>query len=237
LCLWALAACSDVTLASGLSERDAKDLGAELNRRGVAVTQRADGAGYVLQVSESAVPLAWQAARTQCAQLQPQPTAAPALFSTRETELRAEEKHLEARIGSAIEALPNVHSAAVLITLGRPENKLTELRAPPAASAPRAVVSLVCEGHGSCPVAEQLHALLSAAVPGLTSSNIRVLQETQRELDPACAELGHVGPLTVTRESLPTLKLWFAASLVVHMLGSLALLLVVQRRRRAALKG
>jgi hypothetical protein len=82
-----------------------------------------------------------------------------------------------------------------------------------------------------CPSAEQLQPLLGAAIPGLSSSNIRVLQ-TPARVEPACADLGHIGPLTVTRASLPNLKLWFAASLVLHMVGSLALLLVVQRKRR-----
>ncbi|HTU63703.1 MAG TPA: hypothetical protein VMF89_34805, partial [Polyangiales bacterium] len=68
----------------------------------------------------------------------------------------------------------------------------------------------------------------------LTPSNTRVLQELKAPAAKPCAELGHVGPLTVTRATLPTLKLWFALSLIVHMFGSIALLLLVQRRRRSA---
>jgi type III secretory pathway lipoprotein EscJ len=231
----AFCACSDVTLARGLSERDARDLGAELNRRGVAATQHSDGASdrYAIQVSESAVAQAWEAVRAQCSRAQSLPPAASALLTTREAELRAEEQRLEARLSAAIEDLPHVHSAAVLITLPRQDNNLSELRrATPTAA--RAVVSLVCKGGAACPSAEHVRGLLSAALPALSSNNIRVLQETQAPTEEPCAELGHVGPLTVTRASLPTLKLWFAASLIVHMLGSLALLLVVQRNRRSA---
>lgn len=224
-----------MTLAHGLSDREAKDLSTELNRRGIAVTQSADGASdrYAIEVAQSAVPLAWDAARSQCAEKQPPPPAAAALLSTREAELRAEEHRLEAGVRTAIEALPHVHSAAVLITLARSESKLNELLKPPPGAAARAVISLVCAKRG-CPGAAQLTPLLSAAVPGLSSGNIRILQQTQAEPAQSCAQLGHVGPLTVTRESLPTLKLWFGVSLIVHMLGSVALLLVVQRKRRAA---
>ena len=224
-----------MTLAHGLSDREAKDLSIALNRRGVAVTQSADGASdrYAIQVAQSAVPLAWDAARTQCSAKQTPPAAAAALLSTREAELRAEEHRLETSVRGAIEALPHVQSAAVMITLARTESKLSELLKPPPSAAARAVVSLVCAKPG-CPGAAQLAPLLSAAVPGLSAGNIRILQQTQTEPVESCAELGHVGPLTVTRESLPTLKLWFGVSLIVHMLGSVALLLVVQRRRRAA---
>lgn len=223
-----------MTLARGLSERDAKELSAELNRHGVAATQSVDGASYAIAVSESAVAQAWDAARSQCARSQSQPPAATALLTTREAELRAAEQRLEVRLAAAIEALPHVLSAAVLITLGRPDQQLSELRRVPSSTAPRAVVSLVCDAREACPGAERLQALLNAAVPGLTSSNIRVLQEVKAQAQRPCAELGHVGPLTVTRTSMPTLKLWFAASLVVHMLGSLALLLLVQRKRRSS---
>jgi type III secretory pathway lipoprotein EscJ len=223
-----------VTLAHGLSEREAQDLSAALNRRGVAVTQDRDGASdrYTIQVAQSAVALAWDAVHAQCSDQHTPPSAAAALLSTREAELRAQEHHLEANISRAIEALPHVHSAAVLITLARSDPKLTDLLRPPPSAAARAVVSLVCAEHRGCPQVNQLQALLSAAVPGLTNANIRILQQTQAQPEPACAKLGNVGPLTVTRASLPTLKLWLAASLVVHMLGSIALLLLVQKRRR-----
>jgi len=235
----ALCACSDVTLARGLSEREAKDLSAELNRRGVASTQRADGASdrYAIQVTQSAVAEAWEAVRAECSRAHSPPPAAAALLSTREAELRAEEQRLEAQLGSAIEALPRVHSAAVLITLARRDNNLSDLRRAPTGNASRAVVSLVCEARGGCPSSEHVRGLISAAVPGLPSSSIRILQELKAHTDQACAELGHVGPLTVTRASLPTLKLWFAASLIVHMLGSVALLAMVQRKRRCAKPG
>ena len=224
-----------MTLARGLSEREARDLGAELNRRGVAATQRSDGASgrYAIQISESAVPQAWEAVRAQCTRAHAPPPAAAALLSTREAELRAEEQRLEARVAAAIEALPHVESAAVLITLARQDNNLSDLRRAPTGSAPRAVVSLVCDARGACPSADHLRALLSAAVPRLLANNIKILQELSATTEEPCAELGHVGPLTVTRKTLPTLKLWFAASLIVHMLGSLALLLMVQRKRRA----
>lgn len=222
-----------MTLARGLSERQAKDLSAELNRRGVAATQRPDGESdrYAIQVSESAVAQAWEAAQTQCSRTQSQPPAAAALLSTREAELRAEEQRLQAQLAAAIEQLPHVHSAAVLISLARPDHQLTDLRHT-TTSAPRAVVSLVCETRGACPSEAHLHALLSATLPDLTADNIRILRERRAAPEQPCAELGHIGPLTVTRASLPTLKLWFGASLIVHMLGSLALLAFVQRNRR-----
>ena len=233
-----IGACSDVMLARGLSEREARDLGAELNRRGVAATQRPDeGANdrYVIQVAESAVAQAWDAVHDQQARTHSPPPAAAALLSTREAELRAEEQRLESRISGAIEALPHVHSAAVLITLARTDNDLSDLRRTASSTAPRAVVSLVCDARSACPSTEHIRGLLSAAVPGLTPRNTRVLQELKAQTDKSCAELGHVGPLTVTRATLPTLKLWFAGSLIVHMLGSLALLLLlVQRTRRPA---
>ncbi|HET8939144.1 MAG TPA: hypothetical protein VFN67_37120 [Polyangiales bacterium] len=223
-----------MTLAHGLSEREAKDLSTELNRRGVAVTKSSDGESdrYAIQVAQSAVPLAWDAARTQCSNKQQPPAAATALLATREAELRAQEHRLEASVQKALEALPHVQSAAVLITLARADSKLSDLLKPPPSAAARALVSLVCAKPG-CPAAPQLTPLLTAAVPGLSSGNIRVLTQTRAEPPESCAELGHVGPLTVTRESLPTLKLWFGVSLIVHMLGSVALLLLVQRRRRA----
>jgi type III secretory pathway lipoprotein EscJ len=234
-------ACSDVTLARGLSEREAKDLGAELNRRGVAATQRSDDDGasdhFAIQVAESAVAQAWDAVRDQCSRTQAPPPAAAALLTTREAELRAEEQRLEARISGAIEALPHVHSAAVLITLARSDGSLNDLRRATASTAPRAVVSLVCDARKACPAADHIRGLLSAAVPGLSASNTRILQELKQATEKPCAELGHVGPLTVTRATLPTLKLWFAASLIMHMFGSLALLLLVQRRRRTAKHG
>lgn len=224
-----------MTLAHGLSEREAKDLSVQLNRRGVAVTQSTDGASdrFALQVAQSAVPQAWDAVHAQCSADRPPPAAAMALLSTREAELRAEEQRLEASVSRAIEALPHVHSAAVLITLARADSKLNDLLKPAANHGPRAVVSLVCAQRGGCPNTAQVTALLTAAVPGLTGAGTRILQQTQNEPAPSCAELGHVGPLTVTRESLPTLKLWFGVSLIVHMFGSLALLLLVQRKRRA----
>ena len=223
-----------MTLARGLSEREAKDLSSELNRRGVAATQHSDGARdrYAIKVSESAVAQAWDAVRAQRARAHAPPPAAAALLTTREAELRAEEQRLEARLGLAIEALPHVHSAAVLVTLARPDNNLSDLRRASPGSAARAVVSLVCDARNACPGADHIRALLSATLPGLAASNIRILQDVKAQTEKPCAELGHVGPLTVTRASLPTLKLWFAASLIVHMLGSLALLVLVQKRRR-----
>jgi type III secretory pathway lipoprotein EscJ len=234
--LLALCACSDVTLAHGLSEREAKDISAQLNRRGVAATQTAEPGSdrFSIQVAQSAVPQAWDALGKRLSASQSQPAAATALLSTREAELRAEEQRLEQRLSQAIEALPNVHSAAVLLTLPRTENKLSDMQRAPAASAARAVVSLVCAASGACPNSQRLHPLLSAVVPSLTANNLRVLQQDEATDEQACSELAHIGPLTVTRASLPTLKLWLAVSLIVHMLGSLALLSAVQRKRQQA---
>ena len=219
-----------MTLARGLSERDARDLGAELNRRGVAATRRAEGAYYAIQVSESAVADAWGAVHGERSQAATQPAASAPLLTTREAELRAEESRLDARLGAAIARLPHVRSATVLTTLPRPDASLSDLRASPASGSPRVLVALSCDGRGACPTQAQLHTLLVAALPDLPRDHLRLVQQIETDAEAPCAELGHVGPLTVTRTSLPTLKLWFAASLVVHMLGSLALLLMVRRR-------
>jgi type III secretory pathway lipoprotein EscJ len=226
------AACNDVTLARGLSDRDATELSAELNRRGIAVTQHEDGENdrYALRVAESAVPAAWEAHTPQCRA--EQAPASSALLAMREVALREREHDLEARLQAAIHQLPNVRSATVLITLARPDTQLADLLHPTTVAAPRALVSLVCGRAGACQSQEQLQPLLMAAIPGLNAKNIRVLTQIENVPEVACAELGHIGPLTVTRASLPTLKLWFAASLVLHMLGALALLFLAQRKRR-----
>ena len=196
------------------------------------MTQSSDGDRYAVTIAESAVPAAWEAHTPQCRSADAEQPASTALLATRAAELREREHDLEARLSAAIHKLPNVRSATVLLTLARSDRRLDDLLHPAPSSPPRVLVSLVCSAKAVCPNADQLLPLLSAAVPGIAASHVRVLTQLDSEAEPDCAELAHIGPLTVTRASLPMLKIWLAASLVLHMLGSVALVMLVQRKRR-----
>lgn len=225
-----------MTLARGLSEADAQEISAELNRRGVAVSRRPEGTSgrYTLQISQSAVPLAWQALderRRAPAAPSAQRSASP-LVPTREAERRAREHAASAQLSHALEGLPGVHSAQVVLALPRAQNQLDDLLEPASAPPAQALVSLSHDAAATPPSEASVRALVKAVAPGISDAAIRVDTQARAATPVVCAELSQLGPLTVTSASVHTLKLWIVISLGVHMLCSLALLFMLQRRRR-----
>jgi hypothetical protein len=106
-----------------------------------------------------------------------------------------------------------------------------DLTIPTRPAAPSAGV-LLLRASDAAGVAEPVRALMIAAVPGLTPQAVAVIETVKAHPGVRCAQLARVGPVGVTRASVPTLKVWFGVSLAVHMLLASALLFVLTRKRR-----
>lgn len=229
----------DVTIARGLSQHEAKAIGAALNQRGIAVNTTSDPSSessFRLAIADNAVAQAVEALREHDApatQTEATSEAVMPLIPTRTAERRAREAELARQLERALERMPGISRATVQLSLGaeasslrvlgRPAEARNELATPPSAS-----VALV---HTQAALDLQpIRSWLAASVPGLTPARIAILEQQQPAPDATCAELSHIGDVTVTTASLTTLKLWLCTSLGVHILCALALLFVLHRR-------
>ncbi|MET0390380.1 MAG: hypothetical protein ABW321_30690 [Polyangiales bacterium] len=223
-----------MAIARGLSRGEAQHLSAVLNRHGVASSVVADGVsehGFQLEIAESAVAGAIEALRELPAET-PGPAAcepSPALLPTPQAERALREHTLNARLQTALERAPGVERATVRVSLPAPESALDDLLEPTEA-APSVSVTVV-RAPGETLDVTPLRALVAAAVPGVTAAGVELLEQASVVHDTPCAALSHVGPVTVTADSLGTLKRWLAASLLLHALCGLALLALLRRQR------
>jgi type III secretory pathway lipoprotein EscJ len=210
-----LCAACDVTIAHGLSDAEARALSATLNREGIAVSSERQGYGeprYQLAITPSAVPRAVAALRAADLPAPPE-----------------RERALQKRVSEALSQLPGVRRAAVQISLTSATPSLSELLGT-AGTPPRATLTLVRDARTPLDAA-QARQLAASLVPDLEPERVELHEQSESALERPCAELSHLGEVTVTSATLATLKLWLAGSLIVHMATAVALLVLLQRRR------
>jgi len=230
-----LCAGCDVTLARGLSEAEARGLSAALNREGIAVSTEREGYAepqFEVSVTPSAVPRAVAALRA----VAPAHTSAERdlpLLPTRSAEREAHERALQKRVSDALLELPGVRRAAVQVHLADSASGLLELLRPGQAAAATASIAVVRDARSPLDL-DHVRQLVARMVPGLSTDAVQLSDQPEAGGCGPCAELSHVGEVTVTSTSMGTLKLWLGASLLAHMLSAIALLFVLQRRRTRA---
>ena len=227
-----------MTLLRGLTAQQAQELSGQLERQGVAVSLARDATSdrlYQLDVADSSVARAVEALRPTSASLAAPPHGVPPrpLIPTPEEERRVHETALVMRITTALEQLPEVQHASVEVALPRPSQALNDLLHAPAPTPANVQVTLVIVP-GQASIAERVSTLVPTWVPELAGSAITV-NETEAAPLADCVGLSHIGPLTVTSTSLPTLRGWLSASLLLHMLTAVALLTLLRRRRNRSL--
>jgi len=229
----ALCAC-DVTIARDLPRAEADVWKEALNRRGIAVSVSPSLAGepdhVELSIADTAVARAVQVLRERSipkAEAEEQPLA---LIPTRQAQQKARARALSTQIARTLEQKPGVVRADVSVQLPVPDESLGDLLQ--AKAAPSALVSIV-RAPDAVLDEPQLQALVELAVPGLERSKIMWTEHIADRPSASCTELSHVGALTVTHESMSTLKLWFSVSLCVHMLMAAAVLYILHRRYKA----
>ena len=224
-----------MTLARGLSDAEARALSATLNREGIAVSTEREGyadAHFEVTVTPSAVPRAVAALRAA------QPAATPAehdlpLLPTRSAERESRERALQKRLGEALLTLPGVRRASVQVHLGDSSSELLELLRPGRPAAATASIALVHDAEHPLDH-EHVRQLAARLVPGLAADAVQLSDQPEAGGCGPCAELSHLGEVTVTSTSMSTLKLWLGASLLAHMLTAITLLILLQRRRARA---
>lgn len=104
---------------------------------------------------------------------------------------------------------------------------------------PKATASVLVEHRGATPplAPESIQRLVAGGAPGLTPNDVAIVftSRSARPATPARADLAHVGPITVARSSVLTLKGALAA-LVVLVLGFAAATLALYTRLAKALR-
>jgi len=224
----------DVTLVRGLTSHEAEELSSRLQSQGVAVNLTQDATSerlYQLDVADGAVAHAVEVLGPTSAQKAPTRSAARPLIPTPDAERREHEALLIARITEALQKFPGIRHASVELALPSPSVALSDLLHAPVHTPPSVQVTLVLSP-GQASLAGQVSTLVPTWVPELAGAAINV-NETEAGPLTDCAALSHIGPLTVTSASLPTLRGWLTASLLLHMLTALALLALLRRRSRA----
>jgi type III secretory pathway lipoprotein EscJ len=184
---------------------------------------------FEVTVTPSAVPRAVAALRA----VGPEHTAAERelpLIPTPNAEREAQERALQRRLIEALQDLPGVRHATVQIHLGDGSSGLSELLNPRQAAAATASIALVRAARSPLDL-DHVRQLAAHLVPGLVPSAVALSDRPEAVGCGPCAELSHLGEVTVTSTSMGTLKLWLGASLLAHMLSAIALLIVLQRRR------
>jgi type III secretory pathway lipoprotein EscJ len=228
-----LGAC-DVTIALDLPRAEAELWKEALNRRGIAVSVLPSSGGepdhVELSIADTAVARAVQVLRERTIPKAEAEEPALALIPTRQAQQKARERAISTQIARALEQKPGVVRADVSVQLSPPEESLGGLLQ--AKSAPSALV-LIVRAPDAALDEQQLQALVELSVPGLERSKIVWSEHIADRPNTNCAELSHVGALTVTSASASTLKRWFGASLCVHMLMAAALLYVLHRKDKA----
>jgi len=235
LALLACAAC-DVTIATGLSDAEARELSAALNREGIAVTTEREGytePRYQLSIAPGAVPRAVTALRAGPAAMRDAAEPAMPLLPTRSAERAADARARAQQLTRALEQLPGVRKAAVQVQLQEGAPGLRDLLRPSAGASASAHIALVRAADARLD-ADHVRALAASLVPGLAPSAVQLNEQPEAVGCAPCAELSHLGDVTLTRASLGTLKLWLGASLLAHMLTASTLLVLLHRRRSRA---
>lgn len=225
-----------MTVARGLSAHEAQAMSARLNQSGIAVTKAADGAHrdlFQLEIADHAVASAVEV-------LSPRPEAllaAPAqqeplpLVPTQAAEERAREAALDARLRALIRGLPGVVDAAVQTSSSTPRSTLEDLERAAPRPELRANVQLIREAEAPA-LSERVRELLANETAGLPAAAIHVAERTLPKDTTGCATLVHLGPITLTIDSLSTLRMWLIGSALVHMASAIALLVIVRRSQQ-----
>lgn len=224
-----IAGCN-ITLVSELAAPDAEALRSELNRQGIAITTVETAHGYELEVAESSVARAVAALRRSKPLTTPDAAAhADALVSTRSSEQRLQAEAVRAELERVIGKLSGVHSCSVQLDMPPRDQHLDDLLHPAPEPAPKVTVTVVRAADRS--LDQNAVRQLVARTHGFAHAEVQVIEQAGEAACVPCAELAHVGALTVTASSVVTLKQWLGASLLVHMLGALTLLVMMRRRR------
>jgi type III secretory pathway lipoprotein EscJ len=239
-----LSAACDVTFARHLSQHEADELRTQLNRRGIAANLATDSDGMRLELAETSVAPAVAALCSQAAQTSQNAAtsltvssasrAETALLPTRAAESRVRAERIERHVKERIEQLPGVERASVLVTLPPSPNRLHDLLETAVSARPSVAISLVRSATSPATLAAQVRAAVTSALPETPSSHLEltVHEQVAQNAGEVCTPLAHIGAITVTSDSIVTLKAWLAGSLVLHMLGAGVLLLMLQRRQR-----
>ena len=190
-------------------------------------------AHFQVAVTPSAVPRAVAALRAAAPTQSPAPKRELPLVPTRSQERASEELALQERLQRALLELPGVRHAAVQVHLGEATTSLSELLHP--GQPPAATASIALTRDARSPLdREHVRQLALRSVPGLSANALQLSDQAEAGSCTPCAELSHLGEVTLTSTSLSTLKLWLGASLLAHMLSAIALLILLQRRRARA---
>ena len=216
----ALASC-DVALLRGLSPDEAQSISAELQQRGVVVRVVPDTASRMrLELNEASVPDAVSAltrGSSAAARCEPPESAAGGGWVETPAEERARTAtRLSRELSHSLALLPGVADARVHVTLAAGMRSVPETLARPAAS-----VLLVRSN--DAPLGTGPEELVAGAVPGLTPSQVRIV-ETTRPQAPPRPKLARLGPIVVAQSSLGTLRTWLGVALLVQIVLALAVL-------------
>jgi type III secretory pathway lipoprotein EscJ len=211
----------------------------DLNRHGIAANIAVDADGARLDLADTSVARAVAALCPRAARSLETPHASTetALLPTHAAESQARAQRIEQHLKQRIEQLPGVQTASVLVALPPTQNRLRDLLEPAESARPSVTVSLLRSkgAAASATLAGQVRTAALNAMPDTPSNHVEVTVHEQVAPDACepCAALAHIGAVTVTDDSIVTLKVWLASSLVLHMLGASALLLLALQRRRA----
>lgn len=224
-----------MTLVRGLSREQANDALLTLDRSGVvghiAQDDHASNADSRLRididdsaVADGVAALTASHSRALCP-ADKDPAPASRWIETPGEERARHAERIGERLERSLTRLPGVVEAHVHLTLPFGMGSLAENQTPPAAAV------LLVRDAGAPSLGNAAIELVAGAVPGLSPTAVRVVETPLQPSAAPTPGFSRIGPVVVTRDSANTLKVWLAASLVLHILLAAALLRPLVRRR------
>ncbi|MDW8362927.1 MAG: secretion protein [Myxococcales bacterium] len=245
-CSWmlGLVAGCEAAVATGLSETEADEIVVALDRVGIAASKERTGTGdearFEVRTAQADVPGALVALRA---------VSLPRVRETSLTELFGggglvptpveERARLAAALGGelarSLESVDGVLDARVHVALPEPQPLRAPGQEPPR---PRASVLVRHRADARPPDEASVRALVAGAVDGLRPEDVSVVAVAAAVRAPAPeAGLVRMGPVAVSRGSLPAFRALAAAALGTNLLLAGALVFVLVRRRRSRSAG
>ncbi len=225
-------------VAAGLEEADANRGVVALARAGVDAEKAADPAAegrfkIVVGRDEATVAISVLAAE-EIPRHKAAASAPAGIVPSPEADRAARIASVAAQIEQSLGSIDGVHDARVHLDVPNTDPLAVALNTAPE-KAPHATASVLIRHRSANPPiqAEEVRKLVSGAISGLTPDSVAVVMvQVPQTMVAGDRELAHLGPIAVTRGSLPTLRAVLALALVlVAVLGASLLALAVRVRR------
>jgi type III secretion protein J len=232
-----LSACQ-VTLESRLSEEQANEVVVALNSASISANKVSEGGAernpfYRIEVASRDVSRSLAVLHAERLPKRPQPGWDEFFGKLGVVPTVVEEKAryaaaLSGELSRTLEALPGIMDARVHVAL--PDNRTTTLDATPIRPRASAFVRIRQIPGKTDDVA--IKKLIAGAVQEMTPDDVTVVEVQASPASRSIADLVQIGPITITRQTAPVLKVIAGSLLFIVLILAIAVILLVPRVRR-----